>query len=424
MYCAATQIDITPRRPVSLAGYGSRTDQTSDVASQLEANAVLLSDGAISVLLLSADLLYVGKDLRDALVAHAASHGVPPHHVILAASHTHFAPATDRAKPLLGRVDDQYLRFVTSQMKTLTDTVLTMPRRRVTLTHSRTEHHLNVCRRRRWPFPTVSPGGRPVGPAVHIAPYDRGERDDQLDVLRVEDSQTGDLVSLVWRFGCHPVSYPLRSSVSAEYPGVVRNRVRSLIGQDVPVVYWQGFSGDARPRLSGRPGWTDWLRRIARGPTFKPVTHAQWSQWAEQVAGVAIDTLRSSERAVADGTLRVDFVDIPLSQLLSEPISAAEQLRLTRICFDGSLEVVLVSAEVCAPYASRLRMGSGHSRSMFVGCIGDVFGYLPSQVQVAEGGYEARDFLPLFGYGTSFRHDAEQRVVDALAALRRDNARA
>jgi hypothetical protein len=40
-----------------------------------------------------------------------------------------------------------------------------------------------------------------------------------------------------------------------------------------------------------------------------------------------------------------------------------------------------------------------------VGCVGDVFGYLPTSEMVPQGGYEAQGFLPRFGLGGSFTSD-------------------
>ena len=106
--CAGASIDITPDHSVPLAGVEGRNEGWQSVTSRLEANALLLGEGDDRVLFISADLLYFGAALVDAVRRCAAACGIRSDAVILAASHTHFAPATDRSKPRLGRVDAAY----------------------------------------------------------------------------------------------------------------------------------------------------------------------------------------------------------------------------------------------------------------------------------------------------------------------------
>lgn len=416
--CASARIDITPRMPVPLAGYLGRVGPSTGVASPLEANAVLLSDGGAVVLFVSADLLYFGKDLTEALRRRAAHYGVPSTGVILAASHTHFAPATDADKPSLGGPDVDYLAFLQAQLSKLVDEVLSAPRVAVVLRLCQSRNDLAVNRRYLRKSPTVSRRGLDFSPRIFMAPNLPGERDDVMDVLRIECAGTGELVSLIWKFACHPVCFPRRTEVSAEFPGVAREVLREQWGRALPVVFWQGFTGDVRPRLVGATSWKDCLRFALQGPGFKPANFSEWQAWATRVARRLADTVASDTATPLDGALALATVELPLADVLEGVFPAERTLSFNRVGLGDHLEVIFVGAEVCTPYLSLMGGASSSLYSIYVGYVGDVFGYLPSASQVEAGGYEGGGFLPAFGYSAKFRDGFETRVAQAVARLR------
>ncbi|MBT7095989.1 hypothetical protein HN937_01365, partial [Candidatus Poribacteria bacterium] len=59
--------DITPPVGVDLTGYGGRPSGCTSIHDQLHARALALSDGAVTVVLVSLDVLGISFELRDAL---------------------------------------------------------------------------------------------------------------------------------------------------------------------------------------------------------------------------------------------------------------------------------------------------------------------------------------------------------------------
>ena len=125
-YAAAGTVDITPRNPVPLAGSGLRRGAFRAVADRLEANALVLRSSGPPVVLVSADLLFIGEELR-AGVLRRLSGSVPDEALFFAASHTHFAPATDDLPPRLGRMDAGYVAQVCYQVAYLVTTIMVSP---------------------------------------------------------------------------------------------------------------------------------------------------------------------------------------------------------------------------------------------------------------------------------------------------------
>ncbi len=72
------------------------------------------------------------------------------------------------------------------------------------------------------------------------------------------------------------------------------------------------------------------------------------------------------------------------------------------------LEIVALSAEATVEWQPILDeavpVPSGRIR-LYAGYLGALFGYLPTAVQVPEGGYEVEGFQPLFGLSGRFEPD-------------------
>jgi hypothetical protein len=89
--------------------------------------------------------------------------------------------------------------------------------------------------------------------------------------------------------------------------------------------------------------------------------------------------------------------------------------RIQRLSFGSSLIVVFASAEVVAEHMDRLLM---LGRDVIgVGYAGDVFGYLPTDEQVRQGGYEARGWLDLFGIGVGFKGSLDALWAEGVVAV-------
>ena len=173
--------------------------------------------------------------------------------------------------------------------------------------------------------------------------------------------------------------------ITAEYPGVVRSTMRSTLS-DVPVIFWQGFSGNTAPLGS------------ARRATFIAPTLADWQHWAQGLAHCVQGTARGAGLSLP-GPLACDVRALPLGEL---GLVSDKQLRLHEIRLGPHLIICGLNAEVAVEYVEILRRLHAPTHVIPVGCLGDVYGYLPVDAMVREGGYEARGFVPRFGLRGGF----------------------
>ena len=427
MLARAASCDVTPRdRPVRLAGYAPRTAPVSTVLDPIEISALLLEAGGRRCLVFSFDLMIVGSELQQAIHGRLALFGFAPAEIMLLASHTHFAPATDRACAPLGIPDEQFVADLAAAAEDLVKRMLQQQpgESRVEIKRGRLNHSVN--RRRHWPFPTV---GRTYGVRLTgtvLAPNPEGPTDELATVLLLRRAEDDAIIAALWHYTCHATAVIPPDAISADFPGAVRRALRQRFG-DIPCVFVQGFCGDISPNMAGADAQGsigNRLRRLARklisGPSFPPQAANDWQRWSESLAaGVRAIAERSPEKADAPATLSIDTAQIPLIEFF-DGSAPDKPLTVQALRLGAALELVALSAEVTVEWQSildsALPPGEGRLR-LYAGYLGALYGYLPTPRQIGEGGYEVTGFQHLFGLSGNF--DAGKIVPAVVGCAKR-----
>jgi hypothetical protein len=418
-------ISITPQSPTYLAGFSSRTETHTGVGDDLEANALIITPrtGAPAVFL-TLDLLYVPNDLYEAVVSFLGSRlGIGPAAILFAASHTHFAPGVCPEKHLLGKFNADYARFLRDRVLALLSNCMVGKTVPVTVSHGAGQWFGSVNRRRqrvwrlggkivarsRWWDTLPNPAG-PVDRAVHTVTF---------------RNATGEVEGVGWNVSCHPVGFPTRRWISADYPGFVRSHVRrALRNPFLPILFFQGFCGDIRPNTSVRVAQASPLRRVRKwclegsGPYFGSFSRAQYAGWCHTLASEVCRVLQSAEQKCTPA-LNYRLSTTPLGDLIVGAGSrSTEAVYGQRVQLCGHVQFISISAEPCAGYLEKVAQLFPGMTTIPVGYTGGVFGYLPTAAMLPEGGYEVARFFKFFGLDGSFRPDVESRIMSSLAELR------
>jgi hypothetical protein len=402
---ASGSTDITPQARIPLAGYSALRKATFErVADPLEANVIVLRRGVDAVVFVAFDLMYVGAFLRDGIFK-ALSGRIRRESIFTSAGHTHSAPPTEDSLPILGTVSPEYRDSVVRSVSELALRLLDGPFVPVTLEYLEGNASHSVNRRkkvfglsRNYPF---------IGPHVGIEPNLSGRRDDTIRMIRIRDGSGKD-VAACWSYACHPVGFPRLNDLSAEYPGVVRHMIRASFG-NIPVVFWQGFSGNIGPlratHMAGSPS-----SQVTYG--FEAATMEEWNAWAsglgDCVAGTALGRGRPIQGPISCSVRALSLHELGLSS------SSEKQLRLHEIRLGRDLVICGLNAEVAVEYVEIFRELHAPAHVIPVGCVGDVFGYLPVDEMVREGGYEAKGFLRRFGLRGKFFPNVSEIVTERL----------
>ena len=413
LQAATSVIDVPHLEELRLAGFANRRDSPEGVDQSLELNALLLSrnKGSDPVVVVSGDLLYFGTELRDTAQAWLCEHGLDPSRILLFASHTHNAPSTDHSKPKLGAVDRRFVSYLASVI-----TALIMEARRklpvrTHLRHTRVRAAHALHRRRlKWHFERQSPF---VWSEAYMGPNPLFRLRDHIDVVLFE-SVDAEPLGCLWSYACHPSAYPRKGFVHADYVGVVREALRRRLGVGVPIIFGQGAAGDVRPDTrTNRPSLLRRIRTFNEEQRFAPFSISAWRTWSGGLAQLLTSMLDRSECwSRLEPSLEFAETTVAVSELIDGSVPEGSDLRLVALQLADTFRLLAMSAEPVAKYRNIFAAGDARAH-LVVGCEGAVFGYLPTERMLNEGGYEVNRFFPYFGLHGSFRPGFETKVTQA-----------
>jgi hypothetical protein len=218
-----------------------------------------------------------------------------------------------------------------------------------------------------------------------------------------------------WSFACHPVAFPETDTVSPDFIGVVREALRQRLGHRLPVIFGPGCMGDVRPR-STRSWRTP--ARIAQlavyGPSPLPFDRTEWDSWAAELAGQVTSIDEDAEtKPINICATAGPMIRLPMSTLFDGFCPTAE-LHAKSIVAPGLGRIIALS---CEPVTAIAGLVAEREDDLVLGYEGDVFGYLPTETMIAEGGYESRGFLRSFGLEGTFTPGLDAKIAILGRAL-------
>ncbi|REF36411.1 hypothetical protein [Thermasporomyces composti] len=454
-YVGVSVADITPEKPVPLAGFAVRLVPWEKIRDPLSLQAFAFGtpgvDGRVtcSAVLVCADLLWWGPDLVASLTQRIAErYAIPPEAIVLHATHTHGAPQPGlTCSPLLGKGDPDYLDALQA---TVVDAVGRAIDRMVPVRLSRGVGtcRIGVNRRRARPDGWVlapNPGG-PVDPEVHVLRLSRvtgegahaeeagsTEPHGSAASLTAESQGTmaDETLAVLVHYTCHPTTSDA-PQVSADYPGAMRDALRESLGEDVVISFLQGCCGDINPA-------------VVRDGQFHRGGDAELAQLGSALAASVRDVLSGPMTDLPDGEVRVQTrtVDLPLAtpsrdqllalrddegiwgdwarHLLADPARLVDHvpLRLTLLSLSPELALLGFDAEVTVAYGFEVKRRSG-SRVLPLPYTNGMVGYVVTDEQLRQGGYEPNESYPYIYRPGRWALGVEERVTAAVDAVLAD----
>jgi hypothetical protein len=411
---AAISINISPKQPVHLF---RQQESTLEFGSSLEANILIIEQNANKpICLVTIDALFIGNDFRGVLLGKLDGIWTyPADNILLIASHSHNAPILDGSKPKLCLLNIDYLLFVAHAVAAgikLAKSKL----ENVTLEYGVKDSDLSSYRRR-WSWGLSK--GLPIR-KIKTLPNLAGPKDSALRVWKLVN-ESNEVVVVLWNFSCHPVSWPNKHEISADYIGIVRDQVRASLGA-APILFLPAFMGDVRPPFYGKPSFfKDPIEWLLSYPIFQSPTISQYNDWCMRISSVALEALNET-KVIPWQRISIAQKKIPLSLLFQKPVN--DYLDIGIISGFNEQLWCYASAEVLSDYLPMLakEFNVPYESIIPLAYVNEVFGYLPTDKQIKEGGYEAKDFLPWFGIkDNSFKPNIEKVIMNAWAALIDEN---
>jgi putative membrane-bound dehydrogenase-like protein len=404
------QIDITPKHPIRLNGFGFRRTESEGVTQRIRAKALALDDGSKDpALLITVDLLGIPIDIRDELAQRFEKKaGLKNDHLAITATHTHTAPMLKGANPTLFGVPipKEHLEHIDSYTAEFLDKL-----EQVGL------EALNDMKPAK-----LSWGIGKVGFAINRRTRG-GPTDHDLPVLFVRDLR-GKLRAVYTSYACHCVTLS-NNKISGDWAGFAQEAIQDAFPGAVALMS-VGCGADQNPS-SGVTG------------DKVEVATLQGKEVADEVKRLAAGYLRPITGKI---TAAVETIELPLAPLPTreqweekakrkdavghharvqlEKLDGGEKLR-TKIeypiqswRFGDSLAMVFLPGEVVVDYSLRLKRELDGLRLWMNAYANDAPCYIPSERVLKEGGYEGGGAMIYYDVPVPFAPGLEEPIVHTI----------
>jgi hypothetical protein len=410
---------VTPREPIFMKGYGSRTKPSEGVRQDLFVKALALQDasGATAVLVTS-DLHSYTRRMSD-IIAEGVwkTYGVPRDRLILNGSHTHSGPAVT-AEAVLRPAEDinaeqeaVIRRYTAGLLEQITELVGQAVRNLAPaeLSFGIGSAGFGVNRRR-------------VSAATRHLP---GPVDQDVPVLNVRGTD-GSPRAIVFGYSCHATASPGDYQISADWPGYAQAAVETAF-PGATAMFLNGTGADCDP--------------MPRSAVDLPIRYGE-------IMGVAVGLVLRRQMKPLSGPLTAafDYVDIPFKtpptkeelqeRLRTATGMAARHARqlLATLARDGrisdrypypvqvwqfgqDLTLITLGGEVVVDYGLRFKAEYGWEDTWVAGYSNDVMGYIPSARVAREGGYEGGGAMVNYGRPGPLDPAVEDTIATKVAEL-------
>ena len=350
-------LDITPRTPCHLAGYGSRDHTHEGVNDPLSLRALYIRGASGDGLLVSADILWFYEDaIERMLPILEAELGLPPANVLFCGTHTHSAPTVSRE-----HANREWLSVLEKQAVAAAAIAKTRLQEAV-LKSARGASHIGVNRRELTPDGRLILGINPDGPA-----------DREIVVVSLE-SADGNPVARICNFACHGTTLSGHNyMISGDWMGQAASKIEAKMGG--AFLFVPGGSANVCPRID-------------RQTAFEPV-----AELAEEFAGDFQRTCENLEPLPEDEAVAGKELTIYLPRKLRDVEDGQGKRRPIRIrgLRIGPLRMAGYPGEVFSQTTMAVKEESPHALTMVSSYTsGGHAGYVPVAEAYETGGYEVR----------------------------------
>lgn len=391
---------VTPREPIFLKGYGSRTRPSEGVQQDLRVKALALRDGTGATSVLITSDLHSWTRGMSATVADAAQkqYGIPRERILFNGSHTHSGPAITgesyfRPSEDIDAEQQAVIRRYTAQL--LADVTALVGRAMASLSPAELAFGQGLA--------GFGVNRRRTNAATREWP---GPVDQDVPVLRVRGAD-GAVRALVFGYACHATSAPVEYMIHGDWPGYAQAAIEAALPGAV-AMFVTGCGADCNPMPRSRPE--------------SPKTYGD-------LLGIAVGEVVGRQMRVLSGPLRAafDHADLPFqappsreeleARLKKTPTGMAarharlmldELARTGRIAdrypypvqvwqFGTGLTLIALGGEVVVDYSLRFKREYGADDTWVAGYSNDVMGYIASERVLAEGGYEGGGAMINYG---------------------------
>ncbi len=376
-------VDITPKKPVTLAGYGARKGLSQGVHDPLSARAVVFEQGGKRLVLLSTDLIgfYRGtaEAVRKAILSECR---LQPSELFLCGIHTHSAPTPALAGSDAHPNNVEYTEWLTQRLVEVVREALGRATP-VRIGFGSGASPVGINRRQAY---TDKDGKR----QIKLGRNPSAMTDREVQVLKIARAGKDELAAVLFAYATHSTSLGGKNYiVSGDVHGLAEQFVEKHLGAGVVAPAFAGASGDVDPWCRVLPEF-----KTANGWVPEPVLLG--TLLGEEV----VDVANSIRELVASGPVRsaMKVVDLPrkpldVAQTKVSSILSVFNLTVGRV---GDVAFVGLGGEVFNEIGKAIKTASPFPHTIIITHCNGAGGYVPTKQSYDDGGYEVKTspFLP------------------------------
>ncbi|MGP0065481.1 MAG: neutral/alkaline non-lysosomal ceramidase N-terminal domain-containing protein [Isosphaeraceae bacterium] len=413
---------ITPKQPMWMSGYASRTRPSEGAVHDLWAKALALQDPAgRRAVLITLDICGIDRALsiriRDTL---QSRHDLGRDRIVLSCSHTHCGPVVGTNLLTMYKIDDDERRRIAEYAKTLEIAIVgvagealsRLQDARITWGNGRCDFAVNRRTNREGEVPKLRQRVALQGPDDHDVPVLRVARPD------------GKPLAVVFGYACHCTVLDF-NKFCGDYAGFAQVELEARY-PGATAMFVAGCGGDQNP--------------IPRRSLDLAATYGK------QLAGSVASVLAGHMQAV-DGSLESAYEEIPLAfaglptrEQIERDASATDFYVASRarhllktIETRGRLEPAypypvqawrlggltwfFLGGEVVVDFSLRIKRNLGSSHTWVSAYCNDVMAYIPSKRVLKEGGYEGATAMIYYGQPSPWSEQVEESIIEAVGRV-------
>ena len=406
LQAGAARTNITPNLGCHLVGYFE--DRTAEaIHDDLYAKAIVLSDGEITLGLVTCDLIDIPVPIIQATKARISERvGIAPECVLISSTHTHTAPSAVGA---LATPDEP--EYAESLVPRIADAVATAARSMVPAQAAWTSGDCGEeVHNRRWHMKDgtvkMNPGYqnpdaiRPAGPT-----------DPQLGLLVIRETGSRHPIAVYTNLALHYVGTGEPNVVSADYFGAFSEALQRMAGSEFVTMMANGCQGDINNCDFSRPARRPVHHYSAIERVANVVAAETWKQWnllreedfsSDIALGAGLREIPFKRRTATaeEMTAAVELYESGEAWSDSEWLYARELVLLDQTPLEwnipvqalriGNLGIAGLHGEVFVEVGLDIKARSPMGQTMVVGLANGSIGYVASDEALDEGSYETR----------------------------------
>lgn len=413
------KINITPEKPMWMAGYAAREKPAEGKMTDLWAKALALQDSTGKrAVLITLDLVGVERQLSLPLCEKLQKkYSLDRSQIALNCSHTHSGPVVARnLRPMheyaLERSQQELIHQYadTLEQKIITvvgDALAKLALAKLEWGNGKTDFAVNRRANKEPEVPKLREAGQLKGPNDHDLP-----------VLVAKDAQ-GKPLAIVCGYACHATVLS-GYDWSGDYPGFYQIEIEKAHPGTI-AMFWAGCGADQNPiprrQVELAEKYGKQLAAAVEDVVSKPLT---------PVTGRLTTTYQEIPLAFAQLPTRDDlltqtkdtnkYIGMRAKMLLEEidagkPLSQTYPYPVQLWRLGNDISWFFLGGEVVVDFAIRTKAEQHGPKTWVAGYSNDIMAYIPSRRVLTEGGYEGGGAMVYYGQPTVWSEQVESQIM-------------